>query len=126
MQRITSNRGGTDGRRHGFAVALVVIVLAVLNIAVIGTITASGDDAQLGAMRLETVRAFYAAESGAVTCVKLSSQSMTMPAAGSQQSLGSATIEFTQVPASGQPGTIVVIGRSGFGERRVRITLAAP
>jgi hypothetical protein len=64
------DRRGRASRR-GASVAVVVLMLAVIALAVIGTVGASGEEAYVGAMRAETARAFYAAESGART-VRLS------------------------------------------------------
>lgn len=112
--------------RRGAGVAVVVIMMAILNIAVVGSIAASGDESHLGAMRLESARAFYAAESGGIVVVKLLKESLPLPTAGTTLTLSNSTVTFESVPAPGAGGDVVLIGRSGFAERRVRITLEAP
>jgi hypothetical protein len=112
--------------RKGAAAATLLVMLAVVNLAVIGAIAASGDEAQVGAMRAETCRAFYAAESGARVVIKLTSENLTLPAAGSTLSLGgSATATYISLPAMGQPGEAVVQGTDGNSSRRIRVTLSS-
>lgn len=55
--------------RRGAVLAAVVLLIALLNIAVIGSTVAAGDDARLGSLRVETMRAFLAAESGVAVVV---------------------------------------------------------
>lgn len=50
-------------KRKAFAVVAAVLVLASLNLVVITTITATGDDRQAGALRAHALRAGFAAES---------------------------------------------------------------
>ena len=75
-------RSGKRPCRRGAGIAAVVMMLAMLNIAVIGSISASAQEADLGAMRAETTRAFYAAESGAVVVLKLTNEGLGLPAVG--------------------------------------------
>lgn len=114
------------GARRGATIAVIVVVLAIINITVLAAVTASGDDAALGAMRLETTRAFYAAESGAVVAVRLTLAGSTLPVPGSTLNLASAHCEFEALPNPGEAGEIVVIGTSGTARRRVSITLGEP
>ncbi|MFZ4574429.1 MAG: hypothetical protein ACOYN0_08535 [Phycisphaerales bacterium] len=53
-----------SGGRRGMGIAAVILLLAMLNIAVIGSVASSGDETQVGAMQVKTAQAFYAAESG--------------------------------------------------------------
>jgi hypothetical protein len=112
------------GRRQGAGVAAMIVMMAVINLAVVGAISASGDEAQIGAMRAETARAFYAAESGARVVVKLSSEGLALPAAGDTLSLGTARATYVTVPASGLPGDALIQGRDGTSARRLKVTLS--
>lgn len=104
----------------------LLLMLTVLTMAVLGAVAASGDEAAVGALRVETARAFYAAESGCVVVIRLSSDGRPLPLPGATLTLPHAVSTFDAVPVSGQPGDVVVIGSSGFGQRRIRVTLAAP
>ncbi len=112
--------------RRGAGIAVIVVVLAILNIAVLGSVAASGDEAAMGAMRLETTRALYAAESGAVIAVRLTLEGSELPAVGTTLELSNANVQFNALPAAGEPGDIVIIGTSGTARRRVTITLDEP
>lgn len=114
------------GRRRGGGIAAVVIMLAAVNFAVIGAIQASGDEAQVGAMRAETARAFYLAESGGRVVLKCSTGGLTMPTAGSALTLGSASCAYVSLPTAGQPGDAIVQGGDGTAARRLKITLIGP
>jgi hypothetical protein len=107
-------------------VLAVVVMLAVIHLAVMGSVAASGEEAELGAMRLETARAFFAAESAGVVLVRLSAARQALPSAGAELSLGVSSARMVSMPATGEAGDIVIIGVSGQAQRRVRITLEAP
>jgi len=104
------------------AVAAVVIVLALINLVVIASLEGGTDDAMSAAIRVETVRAFYAAEAGSIIAVELLSEDKTPPAAGDVLSLDTGQITFTRVPTTGATRTLVIDGRSGMAFRRVHIT----
>lgn len=59
-------RGSRRGarRRRGVALAAVCIVIVMVNAAVVHAVTGSTDDRSVVAWRAQTVRAFFAAESG--------------------------------------------------------------
>jgi hypothetical protein len=99
-------------------------MLAAVNLAVIGAIRASSDEAQVGAMRAETARAFYVAESGARVLIKSTTAGLTMPAADSTLTLGSATCKYVSFPAVGQTGDAIVQGADGTAARRLKVTIA--
>lgn len=124
--RCGSGAGFRHATRRGVGVLAVVVMLAVIHLAVMGSVAASGEEAELGAMRLETARAFYAAESAGVVLVRLSGGRLALPSAGSEISLGVSTARLVSMPATGQPGDMVVIGTSGQAQRRVRITVTSP
>lgn len=131
MKLNRTNEGGSAGlrgvnARHGMGIAAVIVMLSLLNVAVIGSVVSSGEELQVGAMRAESSRAFYAAESGAVVVLRLSAESMALPTAGSTVTVGQSTVTFSALPATGVAGNAVLIGRSGSAERRVRLTLDDP
>lgn len=107
--------------RRGAVLLVVVLLLAVVNLMVVAAATASAGDAHTATLRLETLRAFYAAESGGVVVIRSLEGGPTLPSAGGELDLGSATVRYDAVPT--EPGTIVVRGTSasGWAVRRVRI-----
>lgn len=109
--------------RRGMGIAAIVIVLAGLNLAVVGAVRATADDAYVGSLRVETIRAFYAAESAARVAVRCVIDGDDYPAQGSSLNIGNATARFIQIPASGSTGDVVVLGRSGNATRRLSITI---
>ncbi|HRQ72765.1 MAG TPA: PilX N-terminal domain-containing pilus assembly protein [Phycisphaerales bacterium] len=108
-------------RHHGIALAVVIVVLAMLNLVVMGSVRPAGDEALMGAMRAETTRAFYAAESGAFIAVRAIVGGLEPPAVGSEQTIGVATVAFVGLPPTGEVGEIVVEGRSGEARRRLNL-----
>lgn len=105
--------------RRGVIVLIAVIILAVMNVAILSTVAAAGSDAHIGVLRVETIRAFYAAESGATICVKGIIGPSTPPTEGSSATVGSETVHFIQVQTP--PGELIVEGRAGFARRRLAI-----
>lgn len=65
--------------RRAMALAAVILVMAVLNVAVIGVVVGGGDDSRIAAMRASTIRAFLAAESGIHVSVTEFSAGRTPP-----------------------------------------------
>lgn len=114
----------TSGRR-GMGLAAVILLLAMLNLAVVGSVAASGDEAEIGAMQVKTCQAFYAAESGAVVIVRCTNSGLTMPVSGATLALGGATVTFDTVPSAGAAGDAVIEGSAGASLRRIRVTLEA-
>jgi Tfp pilus assembly protein PilX len=101
------------------AVLVLVVVLTLVNLAVISGVAGAGDDSQAAALRVETMRAFYAAEGAATVVSKSLISQATKPTAGSTVSVGGPTMHFVTVPTGA--GTIVVEGRAGFARRRVSL-----
>ncbi|MEZ6243505.1 MAG: pilus assembly PilX N-terminal domain-containing protein [Phycisphaerales bacterium] len=108
--------------RPGMAVVIIVVILALISLVMIAAVGGGQADAQASALRVETMRAFYAAESGSVIVFKSVVDGDTLPAEGSQVTLGAETVEFIAVPPSGV-GEVTVEGRSGFARRRVSIDI---
>lgn len=114
-------RSRAEGRCRGVALAVVIVVLAMLNLVVMGSVRPSGDEAVLGAMRAETTRAYYAAESGAFIAVRAVVGRLEPPTVGSEQAVGVATVAFIDLPPRGEVGQIIVEGRSGEARRRLNL-----
>lgn len=107
--------------RRGSILAVLVVVMALLGLVVVGSVRPLRDEASLTTMRVETIRAFYAAESGSVIVIQGYLGAATMPVEGSQITLNGQTVEFTQIPDAS--GTAVVHGLSGDAIRRIELAL---
>jgi hypothetical protein len=84
--------------------------------------TPSGEQSELDALRLDTTRAFYSAESGGRVVVRCLKSGITLPTAGTTLTVGQGAVQFVEVPA-GVNGEAEVLGTSGLAQRRLRITL---
>ncbi|HYF15510.1 MAG TPA: hypothetical protein VD971_10620 [Phycisphaerales bacterium] len=117
----------TDPRRRGAALAAVLLMLVALNVCAV-LVTAGGtDDANLLALRVETARALYAADSAASVVLRLRAAGGTMPSEGSTLTLTHSSAVYQEVPQlSEEPATLEVLGRSGRAARRVRVELGEP
>lgn len=109
--------------RRGAGIAAIVLMLAVLNILVIGAVAPGADDGNVEGLRLDSIRAFYAAESGGIIIARCAGLNIAAPAAGSSIAIGNASVQFVQVPATGASGQAEVVGSCGRASKRVRITL---
>lgn len=115
---MTRPQARTALRRPGMAVVIAVLVLAMLNLMVALSIRPSADESLTSVQRAETVRAFYAGESGGAIVVRTLLDTGAAPGAGATRSLSGAVVEIVSVPDSG-PGTIIVEGRAGSARRRI-------
>lgn len=107
--------------RRGVAVAMVLLVVSVLALAVAGSVEPLSQEMDLAALRVETTRAFFAAESGAGIYTDLLAAGITPPLEETQIRIGSQTIRFLGTPE--QTGLLVVEGSSGLSTRRIEIQL---
>lgn len=114
-----------SSRRRGAGIAAVVLMMVVLNLAILGVVSSSGDDLSLAALRLESCRAFYAAESGGVIVTRLVMDSRAAPV-GTTLALPHAAVDFISAPLASEAGTVVVEGASGDARRRIEIELEVP
>lgn len=112
-------------KRRGAGIAAVVLMLVVMNLAILGVMSGSGDDLSLAALRLESCRAFYAAESGGVIVTRLVMDSRAAPV-GTTLAIPHANVEFISAPLASEAGTVVVEGTSGDARRKVEIDLEVP
>jgi len=113
-------RKSTDSRR-GSVLAVLVVVLSMLGLVVAGSVRPLRDEAALATMRVETVRAFYAADSGTVITIQGYMGLVAMPVEGSEITLNDQTVRFTVMPDT--IGTAVIQGLSGDAVRRIELEL---
>ena len=118
------NQAGRRGApsRRGIAIAVLVIIFAVISFVVIAAVGGASGDTQASALRVETARAFYAAESGAVIVFRSVTAGEPLPVSGTQIDLGDEVIEFIETPA-GSSGIVVIEGRSGLARRRISLEI---
>lgn len=102
--------------RRAFAVASVVVLLLMLNVLAFGTIDGARDDGGAAALRVETLRALYAAESGVQIAVGELNAGREAPEEGTIIDLDNAVVEFQ---ATSDPASITIEGRAGLGRRRL-------
>jgi hypothetical protein len=106
--------------RRAFAVASAVVLLLMLNVLAFGTIDGARDDGGTAALRVQTLRALYAAESGVQIAVGELNAGRESPAPGTIINLDDALVEFQ--PAS-DPDAITIEGRAGLGRRRLVVEM---
>ena len=106
--------------RRGSVIVVLVVVMAILGLAVAGAVRPVRDESDLATLRVETNRAFYASESGAIILMNAVSGKIEMPTAGDTIQTDRQTIIFVQIPNS--QGIAVVEGLSGDARRRVELT----
>jgi len=111
----------TTARRRGSVLAVLVVVLALMGLVVVGVVRPLRDEASIAALRVETTRAFYAAESGAIVVMQGSLGATPLPVSGDETAMLGQTVRFTQVPEA--PGIAIVEGLSGDATRRVELMI---
>lgn len=105
--------------RRGSALVVVVVVLAILGIAVAGAVTPLIYEAEAVSLRVETTRAFYAAESGAAVIVQAEIGGVDSPSAGDTVVIDGSVIRYIQIPSGGS--NAIVEGTSGSAVRRIEL-----
>lgn len=108
--------------RRGAAIAAVVIALSLMSLLVLASAGGGVDASESDALRVETARAFFAADSGATVLIGLAESGGALPEAGEIVDLGMSEFEIIERPA-GSGGDAVIEGRSGFASRRVLLGL---
>lgn len=103
--------------RRGFAVAVVVLLLAIMNIVAFGSFRGAMDEAGVSSLRVETARAFYAAESGLAIVVLSLNNELDLPVQDDVLLLPGAEVRFVEIPE--EEGPVIIEGRSGAGRRRI-------
>lgn len=113
----------TRGGRRGAAIVMVVVMLAMLQLAALSMLTGGADDAEEVVLRVQTLRAFYAGESGVVMSLGDALRGLPPPPAGTVIELPGASVELLESPWEGVGGAMVVEGRSVSARRRFEIRL---
>jgi len=106
--------------RRGTVLVVLVVVMAILALVVAGAVRPVRDESDIATLRVETTRAFYAAESGAIILMNAVIGQSPMPTNGDTVALGNQTILFVQVPDAN--GVAIVEGLSGDAIRRIEFT----
>ncbi len=114
----------SNARSRGTGIAALILLLAVLNIAAMGVLAAGADESDLSVTRAQTIRAFYAAESGGVAVLRLAEDKAAFPAPNSTLNLTNATATYEAVPSATTGGTLRITGTSGDAKRRIEVTFA--
>lgn len=113
-------QGMHQTNRRGIILVVIVIVMSILALVVAGAIRPVRDESELAALRVETTRAFYAAEGGAFIVMNAVMDRAEMPSEGSTLDLGGQDIRFVQLP--GSDPVAVIEGSSGNAIRRIELT----
>lgn len=123
MKPVTPNvpRSVRPRSRRAGALVVCVLILASINLAVMSSVNAGGDDARLASIRADTARAFYACESGAALVVGEFSAGRAVPA-GTITLAPGITVSITTSGASA-PMDVVIVGASGQARRRLEVRL---
>ena len=106
--------------RRGIVLIVIVVVMAILALVVAGAVRPVRDETELARLRVETTRAYFAAESGGIIVMNAMMGNIDMPEEGTEFSLSGQTIEFVQIPDVDP--VAVVEGRSGDAVRRIELT----
>lgn len=110
-----------NGGRRAMVLASVVLMMAGINMVVMGVVISGGAESRVSLLRIETLKAFLAAESGAHVCA--GELGAGRSPASSELTLASG--ETVQISLSGSvsPYTCSIDGRFGQGLRRIELEI---
>jgi hypothetical protein len=111
-----------DRARSVSRLVAMILILSMMHLVVIGSLGPLRDDASLVTLRVETLRAFYAAEVGAQVVMRATLDGSEPPAEGTEVLLANGSVIIREWPSQGA-GRVVVEGRSGHSIRRVALEL---
>jgi hypothetical protein len=109
--------------RRGAAVAVLVLMLAVIQMVVVSGVDGSADDAGQAVLRLLSTRAQYAADGAGMIVTRQVKEGQHVPPVGTILTIGSATATVVEAPTAGSAGEVVVDVRCDRATRRIRISL---
>lgn len=114
---------GRRETRRGVALAVAVLLLSTASIMTVAAVTAGADDGRLAALRVESLRAFYAAESGALLARRRLADAPLEPLSTEIVLMHGQRVvviaPFKPPPAA--PGLATVEGRCGSAARRIDV-----
>ncbi len=109
--------------RHAMALVVAVIMLSVVALVSLGALTSAADDARVGSLRIESLRAFYAAESGAMLSRRQQREDAAAPLAGTftlpEGQRFTVIAPFKAAPLD--PGVSTIDGLCGRAARRAEV-----
>lgn len=108
--------------RRGMAIVVVIVMVAVIHLTVIGAVTRGGHSADVASLRIETMRALFAADSGVMVWLREDAAGRT-PESGDELNMGVQRVLFVESPEAGETGVLTVEGQSGRARRRVSVEL---
>ncbi len=114
---------GTNTSRRGAVLAMVIVMLALLQLTVISSVRGTTDDTDEVVLRIQTLRAFYASESGALIALAEDLRGNTPPGTGDTLELPNAAATFLETPWDDGNDTLEVEGQADIARRRIRISL---
>lgn len=104
------------------AIAGVVAMLAIVHVAIVGSVAAGARESDVQSLRIESLRAAAAADTGAMMWMRLDAAG-DVPASGDAVSYGDQTILFVESPQIGEGNVVVIEGRSGRARRRLELVV---
>lgn len=108
------------GGRRGMAILGIIVLLAIVHLVVIGAVNSGGREADIHSLRLETLRAKFAADSGIIVWMRQDIAG-SVPAEGTSVDIGPSRMVFVFSVEAGESGTVVVEGQSGRSRQRVAL-----
>lgn len=112
-------------KRRGAAIAVIVLLLAAVQMVAIGGLAGSVDEADQGVRRVLMVRARYAADGAGLIMVVQARRGLVLPQVGDSWQIGSATATVVSAPTAPSGGEAVVEAQADSAQGRRRVVLVA-
>lgn len=108
--------------RKGMVIALMVVIIAMMNVLVLGVVSSGATTTTADIARLEGARAVFAADAGAMVAMRQATLNKACPVNGTVVTLpGGGQVRWVSSPAAGVSGTVRVDGLHANATRRVSV-----
>lgn len=110
-------------RKRGAAIAVMVLLLAAVQMVVIGGLAGSVDEADEGVQRVLATRTQFASDGARMIILRQIDRGLTVPSAGATWQIGASTAAVVSSPAPNTSGEFVVDVQADAAYRQLRIVV---
>lgn len=113
----------TPPRSRGAAIAMIVLLLAAVQLVVISGLTGSSDEADSSVRRVLMTRARYAADGARLIMIRQFQRGFEIPAAGTEWTIGASIARVESAPVAPATGVAEIRAHADTSRRTIVVPL---